>query len=305
MVKNMPRVRSQDGLNICFGFAAWTLFNQAVCKESDKDQNNPNNCLNLDPKKTISPLHLASYSSSEKNRGAKGFDRIPYNEGGASGSSLKGLFRNELAYAESCYAYDQFVNKYKNDKERMNAAFEKLRTKYFSNTEGSVCVDCLVKDLDQNFSIKSNNQEVLKALGSRSFDKFLFDIIFNKCEDVVDVGRKFTINAWPSTNNPSADETLNKIKEILATNTPLSIGACLDKKSASLSARDCDTGHDFVISGYRKFCKPDNTCREALKIQNSWGEDWQQDNNDGWVDAQNLLQYTDKGQNSIVWLSKK
>ena len=53
---NMPKIRSQDGLPICHGFAAWTIFAQFKC--SALNQGNAD-CKHLDPNKYPSPLYMA------------------------------------------------------------------------------------------------------------------------------------------------------------------------------------------------------------------------------------------------------
>ncbi len=52
-------------------------------------------------------------------------------------------------------------------------------------------------------------------------------------------------------------------------------------------------------------------CKEVFKLHNSWGVEWQKKNNDGWVDADTLVQNTAKvnsgsgyriGSSSVIWL---
>jgi hypothetical protein len=62
-----------------------------------------------------------------------------------------------------------------------------------------------------------------------------------------------------------------------------------------------------VITGYKSLCKKEkpSDCRDVLKIQNSWGDDWQKRNDDGWLDAQTLLGDKPIKEGAISWLTTR
>ncbi|MNT58070.1 hypothetical protein D3C72_1954850 [compost metagenome] len=92
---------------------------------------------------------------------------------------------------------------------------------------------------------------------------------------------------------------IDKIKEVLNQDNPLSLdGICIE-----YSGTECKTRHSVVISGYRKMCKgvgKERSCRDVLRVQNSWGKDWQEDFGNGWVDAKELLSSV-KSKQMLSW----
>lgn len=302
-VQRMPPIRSQDGLNICFAFSSWTLFQQYQCTEQKK------NCSAVPSAESPSPLFLASLSGKSKDSPDSGGGDsygISYSKGGNAFNSLTKLKDEGGGYAESCYPLDQFISAHRNDVKEMNQAFEGIRKDFYekNKTEGSICTDCLVKALDSEFQIKRDNQEVLKALAQDSFDKFLFDIFLKDCPTVVEAPM-MAIQGWPSKGEKvTYEKALGKMKEVLKSGRPFSMGACLKNVPTSPNGLECTSSHDFVVSGFRKFCKPDGTCRESLKVANSWGQDWQDKNNEGWVDAKTLYEHMYTGPNSLSWITR-
>jgi hypothetical protein len=68
-----------------------------------------------------------------------------------------------------------------------------------------------------------------------------------------------------------------------------------------------------VISGYKKVCNGSD-CKDIFKVHNSWGEEWQKLNNDGWLDADQIVNNTMKTPSradkrlpsaSVIWLEKQ
>ena len=302
-IKNMPPILSQDGLNICYGFAAVTLYQQFQCRELKTD------CSKIPASQTPSPLYMASLGADAKSkRGAsEDPDEIPTSPAGNSERSLVGFANGGGGYADSCYPFDQFVANHKNSMSETNKAFENLRaTINKSKTEGGVCADCLVKQLNDDFGLRTDNQAVLKAVASGSFEKFLFDIFLKNCQTMAPMTPGFQVHTWPNETAdykpPTYKQMMSKMQEILSSKRAFSVGLCLDEKKPLDGS--CKKPHDTVISGYQMFCKPDHTCREALKITNSWGQDWQDENHGGWVDAQTFFEYVDKGPKNLTWLTK-
>jgi hypothetical protein len=253
----------------------------------------------------MSPLALSVLGASADYKKKEGSDAFPYSASG--GNSIKALtLLSSLGGAENeaCYPFDQFLIKHQNSSNKeMNDAFERLKVKYFDKkkTEGDICTDCLIKDLDNEFGLKVDNAKVLKSLNQTTFDKFLYELMFGNCQSVSETV-PYTLNTWPNTASDfKYDAFMDKLKNLFKGNTPVVVGGCLDSKNF----KTCTKAHDFVISGYRKVCKPNNECRETLRIQNSWGQDWQNSNSDGWVDAKNLYDYLERDKNTVGWLSAR
>jgi len=109
---------------------------------------------------------------------------------------------------------------------------------------------------------------------------------------------------------------LNKIKSKLIQEFPVILSFCAreiydaeeykadfyEKKYSYCSGE----GHAVVVHGYKQICDSKNVCRDTLRIQNSWGQSWQDHNSNGWVDAQTLLDRTSYVRPQIaVWIEVK
>ncbi len=287
LVKNMPGFHSQDGFPGCGGWAASTIFLHYQCKEENKNCPNPP----PSPKDIPSPLFMSTFGIKASA------NALPFSnpDGHSVAGVLQGFKDKSYAKSDSCYPFDQFVSDHKNDREKMKDLFLKLKTDYDkSKSEGTACIDCLVSELNKDFSFQNNNvtdlrATVTKALSAESFDKFLYAIFMKDCKAGVSITKMYDIQFWPPENTkPSFEETMNKVKSVLNEQRPFTITSCLTEIKR---AAQCSTAHGFVISGYRKYCKGDGKCREALRVHNSWGMDWQKENNDGWVDAETLYNH--------------
>lgn len=120
-----------------------------------------------------------------------------------------------------------------------------------------------------------------------------------------------SIKAYPPDSvNATPEDLKDKIKEVLKSGKPvLYPGMCV----ISESPEKCNKGggHSLVISGYKKVCDANKAnCKELLKIHNSWGKEWQRKNNDGWVEADPIIQNVLKEKNdystkivsaSLIW----
>ncbi|VFS56335.1 Uncharacterised protein [Raoultella planticola] len=55
----------------------------------------------------------------------------------------------------------------------------------------------------------------------------------------------------------------------------------------------------------KTLCDKKNQCLDVLKVINSWGDSWQKEVNDGWVQAKPLLDSTHYAEYMMGWLSDK
>lgn len=285
--ENMPRVRSQDSLGVCFGCSSATIAQHYICKK----ENIPD-CSKLPREKEISPLSAVAWANTNSEKGGvpelQNHTNIKF--GGAGSLALFNAKKEFLFMADSCYPFDQFANRYGNNQDAVNSIISKLEGYYNKyKTEGSICEDCLLEDINKDLMTSVPASQLKLALNKATFGQFLYKIYFQRCPDLVNPSYSPTFDYFPKEkekNTPS--DMISKIKEVLSTKkVPLNIdGVCIESEGES-----CKTRHSVVISGYRKVCKVNNPkdCREVLKIQNCWGEDWQRRYDGGWVDAQALL----------------
>lgn len=296
VIENMPRVRSQDSLPICFGMSSAVVAQFYVCKErqiskcnhvDSRDKNS------LNPKFEISPMSMVAWANkNDLSVGGRDGDHTNLYFNGNGGFALDYLAESDTntVLRDSCYPLDQLANEYGfENKKKLNDNLEDLREDYKKRTEADFCQTCIVENLQQNFKVKTEAEDILSNLEIEPFDQFLYAGVFGSCGEKP-IGFKTTPKfvTFPlhgSTANYK--DTISKIKEVLSkTRYPM----VLDNVCGSFDGDGKCIKHSVVIHGYKKICKVDNSsCREVLKIQNSWGEDWQKQNDDGWLDAKTLL----------------
>lgn len=152
-VSNMPDVRNQGPLPICYAHTSTVIVQRAYC------QSRSMSCQNLDAKDRITPLSLLAYAHRNTDIGLDNSAGNHTNlrmmsEGGSTAETLANAndFNTDtsvIVNSELCYPYDQMVKKYGADKERigrvlgdLNRYYEKYKKQV---AEGSYCADCAMK----------------------------------------------------------------------------------------------------------------------------------------------------------------
>ncbi|WP_415063179.1 hypothetical protein [Bdellovibrio sp.] len=310
LAPNMPQVESQDSLGICYGFSSAAVLQQHYCQRKKLD------CGKLDPKKKISPLQMAAFSTPDKNGSPVDIDTYESIANGGSGFAalLTAVDLVGFGRADSCYPFDQFVSRYGDDPRVTAALFEKLRVQFNQNkTEGTTCIECLSQNLLKDFQMKIENSKLEEALGKHDFEHFLFSIFLKNrisdpvekdCTDLIKFSSTATVKMFPDEKDKVAtqSELIGVMKEILKNGRAIELdGICLQKSNGK-----CTGAHTVAIAGYRKACKANGECRESFKVHNSWGQSWQKEYDDGWVDAQTLLKETEPLEAGVIsWIEPK
>lgn len=331
LVKNMPRIRSQDSTDSCLGFASWALLQHRICDTYKKD------CANLSPDEEVSPFSTLSFAYENSLNAQKEFENgldvenfrslhIHPNFKRESYVGLTTIMRNIAQYsnfnlvAESCYPFDQIANTLNLsnfnviDKalDKMYHVFKNLK----KDTEGNViCDDCnkefeKITDL-QKLNLKFDFTGTL--LGIRNFEQFFYYTMFgNKCENSHLKKPSFRVRAFPENNTKediSVEDYIKTIERQINAGNPVGItNFCVDREKINGT---CKLYHASVISGVKVECNcPNNqcpcnqNCRTMLRLHNSLGKSWQDNtNNGGWVDANILLSNLDsrKIYGTLTW----
>lgn len=306
---NLPRVRNQGGFNACVGYASACVAQYYQCNFG-KPGIIP--CSQVESKRELSPLAMLGLANRTDERSADG-DLGNHNNikfGGAGEAALGNISNFGSALAESCYPFDQVVNKYGNDPTASTAMLDRLRSLYSKNkgkTEGDICFDCINKAVQEDLKTDTNIADIKLALKEKTFAEFLYSVTLGKnrdnCPDVVEIKPDSKFNSFPAKNDKVKPEALiGKIREVLKTGYPLLLdGICPIKINGKCTGR-----HSLAITGYREQCTKDKTkCRKVVRVQNSWGEDWQKQYDDGWIDAETLLGGETQLGGAISWLTKK
>lgn len=328
LVKNMPEIKSQDSIGICYSFSASTILEHSLCKEYKVDCKSPEAIEKYRP----STLALCKYATDAKAIDASNANSYPkkiddLNSFGAD--ILKNVLSIGKVSKESCAPFDKFVAKEKNPKAQ--ASIEEAIWRHFRLSFEQMakqfkgCEECALKDIAaqkqaedmiQKFSLKTTNQEVLKAFASASYEEFLYRVLVPEActtkpsNRITVLSQTRNLRKWPDSSTPVADynKAIEQIKENLKNDRPIMVDRfctlqAVTKDCKSYSPNGSEPGsHSFVISGYRSMCNAaGDKCYDSVKVHNSWGQSWQDQNNDGWVDARTLIDRTQYQFGSLAW----
>ncbi len=327
LVKNMPPVRTQDTLGVCYAFSASAILEHAICKDEKLD------CRNLSNDQRPSVLDLARYATSptkiKDKTDPNSYPKVIGNRRTFGMDIIINMFNTESVSKESCAPFDNIVSKAKSleeqrsDEEKMWLQFRNAYDMY--KIKSKDCEQCALdyatttgKDLQVSYNLKTNNLEMLKAFASATYEEFLFRaLVPENCGKIGKRIRFFTpdkkIGVWPleDTKKPNYDVAIVKLKEQLTNDRPVLVNSmCTLERSTPECAQTTSNGlesggHGLVITGYRKMCNKSGKCYDAVKVHNSWGQAWQDANNDGWVEAKTLLDRTDYAYGTFSWIEPK
>lgn len=230
--------------------------------------------------------------------------------GGAAEPALGNLAAFGGCLAESCYPFDQVVNKYGDDKKKADEMLERVRQLYFGNKnkpEGEVCFDCISQAVQEDLRSNANIADIKMALSTKTFEEFLYFVTIgkgnNSCPDVVEIQPTAQFKTFPQRGKTATpQQTIDQIRSVLKQGYPLALdGICPYKVDGKCTGR-----HSLVVTGYREQCPKDKTkkCKKVVRVQNSWGEDWQKRNDNGWVDAETLLGGETQEAGALSWWTK-
>lgn len=197
---------------------------------------------------------------------------------------------------ESCKPFDKLANNfsfYNNRGDKRAEEFlkytQELYDKKRSTTEAAAVEDCpeCLKQLSNMTGFDENVINLKQALAKKSYDEFLYTLFFADCK-LKDVSRGFRQVKFPQDDMAvTNDELKQKIKEGLSADHPVLFpNLCMNMQNGK-----CAEGHSIVITGYKKMCCG-SKCTDVFKVHNSWGQEWQDRNNGGWVSANDLLDKT-------------
>ncbi len=312
-IPNMPRIRSQDHLGICHAFSAATLAQKYYC-----DLQKIQNCAEIPPDKEISPLSVLSFQYLDEN---KKKENIAINDRSLrliGGSSFLNLWNSQDSFSffqEACFPFDQFVEKFGQSKEMMDATISRLERFYKTNKKSTTesdavesCPACLEEEkklVAELFPDEKYKKKLEFGLTKSTFYEFLYETLFAAgCKKINMPSPK--VNIYPEKDQESTSAELKtKIKQVLGTGVPLQIASVCSKNEAT-----CDK-HGFVLSGYKKVCKSNGECLDMVKAHNSYGKEWQIKANEGWIVFDELIKHTSNRNGpkhldaSISWLTEK
>lgn len=328
VVNNMPPVRSQDGLGVCYSCAAAALIENYNCEHQSPKQD----CTKLTDDQRPSMLDLSRFSVAPnliKNQSdPNGYDRqISERPGNYASYIIENIARAHMVARESCAPFAAFVNKissseeFKSDEKKiwtdLHAAYDHYQAKK------KECSDCAKSDATvtaetdkwhDNYGLATSKEEELAAFNAETYEEFLSQFLVPKECRMPGKQYRFdpsnlTIKNWPlATKESDYTHAIDTLKKALINNHPVALDVCLlnnpNAKCIQQQSRgeaEEEGGHSLTITGYKKLCNSKG-CKECIKVQNCWGQGWQEQNADGWVDAKVLLDKTMYSPGSMTWL---
>lgn len=320
--QNMPRIASQDGLGICYACVAATMMQSENCRLTKPK----GGCENLPPKELFSQLDLTRIVPPEQGGQISGarsaYEGLKWDSEGDGGGDphataiIASLYTKKVAN-EACLALDTIVNKMTSRGESTSAQeamWARIKRHYFAIKNSKNCRTCesdayatAKEDIEKNLTLNLSNQELLEAFSAESYDKFLDQLTgASKCMSTEQSAffqpyKRVVYEQYPkeleTDRKRFESQFIEKTREVLQKGRPLALtGICLGEEDAN----NCkpNNRHASIIAGFRRVCdkrnerEPGAKCRNLLKIVNCWGKSWQNENNDGWIDAETLMKHT-------------
>ena len=304
VVKNMPRVRTQGPLYVCYGCSAATIVQKYIC------DNHPDyvgkNCSILPTTMEVSIFDMINWSltnrdgqskdmpSNHKNIRIKPEDRKK-TEGvfALINSRYMPIYLPESCSTSDVLAREPTASTVKEVEQVLNALEDFHKQIGIDPT--AKCEGCY-KDFVRAFKSTIDSTQFARAFHKKTFGEVLYNLIFSeKCDKISIEDLKHTVSIFPKINEPPEREKL--IPTIIAAmgtadkSRPVLLGnVCILIRSDS----DFCLTHSLAVSGYKYVCKKPNLspsdpdCILLMKVHNCWGEKWQRENDDGWVDAKKL-----------------
>jgi hypothetical protein len=309
---NIPRVRNQGGTKLCQAFCATALVQIEACRQKNVD------CKQLPPHEEISPISLLMYSGLDKNQ-QLGTIPAPVESGNVEVHSiLNAISRvpgDKLFYSEGCIPFEAYQERLGYKYAANKTLFHELEQSYYSATaastsvQGVTCEECaaLAGLMREWLGVRIDSQGVLRALRVKSFDEFLFEVIFregiinnSQCREVL-LKKGLSFQHYPrrdtseSARPTSLVEAFAVLKEKLREGRAVSMSALCFAQEKSGRNR-CST-HCVVITGFKVVKKIATGERTTIfRVLNSWGTSWHKATNGGWITQevlQNLLVTSD------------
>jgi hypothetical protein len=301
-VSNMPPTKSQDGVGLCYAFTSSTLLENYRCKELKL------NCLEKD--NLISTLDVASFNQDREIRQLK--------EGGIPESLLRSIKNSNKKLArENCAKFSTIIHKINNTNDANEGYGWKFLSRSWNNFKKLTprrqkdLVWCMVGAVKNNLQqIETPEDQLYDAfLNARNLENFLYKTILpTQClqENNLMLIPDFNVNTYPARNEKVNQQQLEqKIETVLLNNIPIEMGICTYEIEKDQACPE-NQAHSITLFGIRESCNDSGDCRTMVRIKNSYGWSWQQQNNDGWVELSTLTKAATDLQNydNITWLTK-
>jgi len=316
VIKNMPAYRTQDGLGLCYAAATTTLLDHFYCKEKKID------CKSRSNDERISLLSVAghnSYLGDEIHVGGRPAKIL---------NNIKNKILNNkkpFILKEKCAPYESLMLEhyaYRDRNGMAQTAREQAAGWYFlknifDNKYKNRDRNTLACTIKEKLKINKSLESIIKTLDAFIFENFVYQVLIDKgC--LSQESSYIDIPLFENKNYPDHDKEksvnytlgIEKLNNLLLNKIPVQVNICANYVVEGETAKkneimgDACSGHAVVVSGMKKVCRNKNDCKTLIKIHNSYGKDWQDNHNEGWVDAEPILKASITGdfRNSFNWI---
>jgi ribosomal protein L25 (general stress protein Ctc) len=305
IIDNMPRIHDQAGFGSCMAYALGTIIQQNIFTYEKFYNNNTIDKNKVPQKLDISYFGLQVFTRGNKRSYDEEADRFDFEKGyivggyygtGEDYNDLNiGYDKKGFFYTNECNNLDniplnmRYPKKFKNltwrqEYENNQNYFKNIYNDNhsFVNTKDEIYFKPILDDLSSIFDIPSSQIALIKALKEDDYNKFLKTLFFT-CGKGKYTFPNYLHFSQLDISKLSKIEQKQKIIDILSQGKPIIF--------AHSALSNSEGGHDAVIYGYKKVLDPiTKQFKDVFKIQNSWGENWQYVNLDGWIDADVIIQ---------------
>jgi len=291
-LKNPPRAETTGVLPTCFGPSSAFLVQSYICKVKGISK-----CSSISDDDQVSIFSTISWANKNTSliNGQERPSEMPSsytNITFAAGSGTRALVNSARAFSfkpEACYPVNKINNKFGSEKEFLDRMAQMNELYLHNRNSTEACESCLIESIRANLDVTIDDAGLRSALQKTTFEEFLYKIIFKDCSKNVAVSPPPVVEIYPKIGETVAKKAvIAKIGETITSDRPLLLeGICVLRKNEN----ECEAAgkHSIAIKGYKECCRPGKDCRKLVQVQNSWGEDWQKKFNNGWVDAETLV----------------
>lgn len=281
---NLPPIREQGSIGICYSFSSLLLLEHLKCSKTE------------DPEKCYQSNRG---SAVDLTKFMKGKSKNLISIGGDPQYVLRNFAENRSLVNDACTYFDKWARlPYSSGYEDF---FHVLKEDLKSNNQAAIA--CHAQDMaSQNMGNVNQLLSLMETSRELSVEKLRSQFLYNKsCQEPNITFPAYDMHRYPEYGGSATRAGIFKfIKANLEKQSPVEISFCAEKDDQG----QCYY-HSTTVVGMRNIC--DQTgCNVQYRIQNSYGKSWQDNHDDGWVNADLISQSViDTPQISLTSISPK
>ncbi|MGR5945209.1 hypothetical protein [Enterobacter sp. C4G1] len=339
-ITNLPKIPGQGAIGICYAYVSAVMLTAENCRALHEDctQYKPDQIFS--PFSLVKFMDYSDDDNAEQKAVTSQKNKIQADEGGNAATIMQVVALDTgTGGSLSCAAKEKVMPDFTDDAATMREyeMWQNVRKIYVllnpkARKVDLNCPDCIEAFLKAHQAdflqlkaifplLPDDKRKQVQLLTESTYHLFLGKLVVPKAcyrlsasvlfenmgkvkmsiypESVEDKKDGQTTQHTPPTGNYADSMTI--IKSVLNGGRPVALeGICMDKK---IKGKSCNNAHAVVISGFKTVCDKNNHCLDVLKVVNSWGDAWQKENNDGWLEAKPLLDSTLYQTATLSWFT--